>query len=384
MKKLFALLMVAVLVFGLVACGNNDPAPAPSPTPETTPDATDPVETDPPEIDGDGYVIALITDYGTIDDGSFNQGSWEGVVAFAEARGLAHRYIQPAAISDAAYLDAIELAVCDGAQIIVTPGFLFMASVYEAQSLFPDVRFVLIDAVPSPGGPAEAYIAQNTVGVLYAEEESGFLAGYAAVMEGHRSLGFIGGIPVPAVVAFGHGFLEGAEYAAEQLGLTAGEVSVNFAYAMTFSPAPEVQTMAASWFNDGVEVIFAAAGGAGFSVMAAADAEGGLVIGVDIDQAGASETVLTSALKGLQASVYNVLEDFFAGNFPGGQEKRFNAAMDGVGLPMNTSRFENFTQTQYDAIFAQLASDAITVNFDLEYNDGSTIELSLVTLISIG
>jgi len=381
MKKLFALLMVAVLIFGLVACANNDPAP--SPTPETTPDAT-PAQTDPPEVDGDGYVIALITDYGTIDDGSFNQGSWDGVVAFAQSRGISHRYIQPAVVSDAAYLDAIELAVSDGAQIIVTPGHLFMASVYQAQSLFPDVHFVLIDAVPSPAGPEYAYIAQNTVAVLYAEEESGFLAGYAAVMEGHRSLGFIGGIPVPAVVRFGHGFLEGAEHAAEQLGLSAGDVSVNFAYSGSFNPTPEVQTMAASWFNDGVEIIFAAAGGGGFSVMAAAEAEGALVIGVDIDQEGASETVITSALKGLQTSVYSILEDFFAGSFPGAQEKRFDAALDGVGLPMATSRFETFTQAQYDAIFAELASGAITVNFDLEYNDGSSLALTLVNLISIG
>ena len=336
---------------------------------------------DEPQAAG-GIQIALVTDYGTIDDGSFNQGSWEGVTAFAGARGIPHEYFQPAEVSDAAYIDAIALAIQGGAEVIVTPGFLFAASVYEAQDLWPDIHFVLIDAQPNAGdGPR---VANNTVAVLYAEQESGFLAGYAAVMEGHRSLGFIGGIPVPAVVLFGTGFVEGAEFAAQQLGLAAGEVTVNYAYAMTFSPSPEVQTMAASWYADGVEIIFAAAGGAGFSVMAAAEAAGALVIGVDIDQHDASPTVITSALKGLQASVYNVLEDWQAGRFPGGQAKVFDASLNGVGLSMDTSRFQNFTQAQYDAIFAQLASGDIVLSTTLGAEAHLGLDISLVNVIAIG
>ncbi|MCL2568075.1 MAG: BMP family ABC transporter substrate-binding protein [Oscillospiraceae bacterium] len=382
MKKVLALLLAALLVFSLVAC-TQTPAPTPAP-PAATPTPGEPSPITPEVTPVDGIFLALVTDYGTIDDGSFNQGSWEGVVAFAEANGISHQYFQPADITTAAYIDAIELAIVGGAQLIVTPGFLFREAVYVAQDLFPDVKFVLIDSTPAPPGGAPV-IAQNTVAVLYAEEESGFLAGYAAVMEGHRSLGFIGGLPVPAVVRFGHGFVEGAEYAAQQLGLAAGEVSINYAYAMTFSPAPEVQTMAAAWFNDGVEIIFAAAGGAGFSVMAAAEVAGGLVIGVDIDQASASETVITSALKGLQASVYSIITDFFNDEFPGGELKIFNAAMNGVGLPMETSRFQNFTQAQYDAIFALLASGEIVVNDTVEEGFGPLdLDTELVNIILIG
>lgn len=382
MKRIFAVLLM--MMFAFVAC-TPAAAPAPAPaapvaTPAPAPAAT-PAPAPAPEAAG-GTPLALVTDYGTIDDGSFNQGSWEGVVAFASPRGIAHQYIQPAAISDAAYVDAIELAIIGGADLVVTPGFLFAAAVYEAQELFPDVKFVLIDAQPNGGdGP---FVADNTVAVLYAEEESGFLAGYAAVMEGHRELGFIGGIAVPAVVRFGTGFIEGAEYAAYVLGLSAGEVSIRYAYAGTFSPAPEVQTMAAAWYNDGIEVIFAAAGGAGFSVMAAAEAAGGLVIGVDIDQADASDTVLTSALKGLQPSVYSVIEDFFNGTFPGGQAKIFNAALDGVGLPMETSRFENFTVAQYNEIFARLASGDIPVSTAVGAEAHLNLDISLVELIPIG
>ena len=388
MKKILALVLAMMLVFAACApaadppAGQDPAAPAPAQDAAAAPAPDAPAPDPAPEPEGfDGIPIALVTDYGTIDDGSFNQGSWDGVVAYAAARGIPHQYIQPAAVSDAAYLDAIELAIVGGAQIIVTPGFLFAAAIYDAQALFPDVKFVLIDSLPS--GPDGAYIGSNTVAVLYAEQESGFLAGYAAVMEGHRNLGFIGGIAVPPVVLFGTGFVEGAEYAAGVLGLAPGEVSVRYAYAGTFAPSPEVQTMAAAWYADGIEVIFAAAGGAGFSVMAAAEAAGGLVIGVDIDQASHSDTVITSALKGLEASVYSVLSDFFAGTFPGGQAKVFNAALDGVSLPMDTSRFQNFTATQYEAIFARLAAGEIQLSTAIGAEAHLGLNLTLVTVVSV-
>jgi len=379
MKKLLALILVSVLVFA--ACG-------PTPAPPTPPPATEtPVDEPGPNIitwGPDEIPIALVTDYGTIDDGSFNQGSWEGVLAFAEANNVPRQYFQPAEESDAAYLNAITLAIEAGAQIVVTPGFLFAAAVYEAQDLWPNVKFVLIDAQPNLGPDTDARIANNTVAVLYAEEESGFLAGYSAVMEGHRSLGFIGGIPVPAVVRFGTGFIEGAELAAQELGLEAGEITIRYTYVGTFNPAPEVQTMAAAWYADGVEIIFAAAGGAGLSVMAAAEHAGALMIGVDIDQADQSPTVVTSALKGLEASVYSIISDFFADNFPGGQAKIFNAALDGVGLPMATSRFENFTQADYDAIFARLAAGEFNLSTNLGAEAHLGLGVALVEIVNIG
>ncbi|MCL2863934.1 MAG: BMP family ABC transporter substrate-binding protein [Lachnospiraceae bacterium] len=394
MKKFIALLMVMVLAGALIACAGNDDTTTTDTVVEadTDDDAgaddaqaddTDAVVEQDDSGDWDGIPIALVTDYGTIDDGSFNQGSWEGVVAYAEENGIPHQYIQPAEKTDAGYLDAIVLAIEGGAQIVVTPGFLFEVSVGEAQSMFPDVKFVLIDGRPDIGEDAP-YIADNTVAVLYAEEESGFLAGYAAVMEGHTSLGFIGGIAVPAVVRFGTGFVEGAEYAAAELGLAEGEITINYAYAGTFGPSPEVQTMAASWYNEGVEVIFAAAGGAGFSVFAAAEAAGALAIGVDIDQAGASDTIITSALKGLEASVYSILSDFFAGNFPGGTEKIFDASLNGVGLPMETSRFENFTQAQYDDIFQRLANGEVEVSTEVGPEAHLNLNLSIVEVVNIG
>ena len=360
MKKLLAILLALVMIFAVAACGG-------------TPAGSDP---------DTGIKLALVTDYGTIDDGSFNQGSWEGLVAYAQEHGISHQYIQPTDETTADYIDAIELAIEGGAILVVTPGFMFRNAIYDVQTIHPDVKFVLIDSVPESLDEVQ-HIAPNTVAVLYAEQESGFLAGYAAVMEGHRDLGFVGGIPVPAVVLFGTGFVEGAEYAAAELGLSAGDVTIRYHYSYTFWPTPETQALSAAWYDDGVDVIFAAAGGAGFSVMAAAEAANGYVIGVDIDQANASPTVITSALKGLKASVYSIITDFYNDRFPGGQMKVFNAALDGVGLPMNTSRFNNFTQAQYDEIFARLAAGEFNLSTTLGPEAHLGLRLAIVTLIDV-
>ena len=368
--SLTAMLIALAIVFG--ACGQNNETTTPTygveettdgaeETPDVTDVADEPAANETPAVQaGEGFRIALVTDYGSVDDGSFNQGSWEGVVSFAEASGISHTFFEPADQSDAEYINAIELAVAAGAEVVVTPGFLFSSAIYQAQDMWPEVNFILLDTTPSLDGSTR--IEDNVVAVFYAEEQAGFLAGYAAVMEGYRSLGFMGGIPVPPVVRFGHGFVEGAEFAAQLLELEAGEVTINYTYVMTFNPTPEVNTQAAAWFAAGTEVIFAAAGGAGFSVFSAAEDAGATAIGVDMDQAHLSPTILTSALKELSVSVHDMLDAHFAGNFPGGQIVNFDASMNGIGLPMDTSRFEVFTQNDYDLVFTELANGSITVS----------------------
>ena len=97
------------------------------------------------------YEIAMVTDIGTIDDKSFNQGTWEGIVAYADANGKTYNYYQPTAQSTDIYLDMIEQAVNAGAKIVVTPGFLFEQPIFIAQDMYPDVHFVLIDGNPNNG-----------------------------------------------------------------------------------------------------------------------------------------------------------------------------------------------------------------------------------------
>ncbi len=332
------------------------------------------------------YEIAMVTDIGTIDDKSFNQGTWEGIVAYAEANGKTYNYYQPTAQSTDIYLDMIEQAVNAGAKVVVTPGFLFEQPIFIAQDMYPDVSFVLIDGNPNDGdgskpeGP-EFRTEANAVGIVYAEEQAGFLAGFAAVKDGYTKLGFMGGMAVPAVVRFGYGFVQGAEYAAKELGI--GGLQMNYHYTGGFDATPEAQALAASWYNSGIEVIFACGGAVGNSVMAAAEAANGKVIGVDVDQSGESETVITSAAKGLAASVEQTLEAFYAGTFPGGEAQVKDATLDGVSLPMETSRFNTFSQADYDAVFAKLAAGEITLLNDATVASASEIPVTTMTVTEI-
>ncbi len=363
MKRIVAIALSALMLIALAACSSPSPA-APS-----------------------GFEIALITDIGTIDDKSFNQGAWEGVVKYVGESNKTSKYYPPTEQSDDAYLAAIDLAVKGGAKVIVTPGYMFEVPIYLAQDKYPDVNFILLDGAPHNVDYSDFKTGTNTVAVMYAEEQAGFLAGYAAVKDGYRKLGYIGGVAVPAVVKFGHGYVQGAEYAAKELGLAAGDVTVNYDYSDVFLATPEVQTLAASWYSSGVEVIFACGGKLGDSVMAAAEAAGKKVIGVDIDQSKDSETVITSAMKGLTPSVYDCLKDIYSGTFKSGQTLIFNAANQGVGLPMATSKFTSFTQADYDKIFDLLVKGSITILKDVDDKNEkielSSIPVSIVTVTEI-
>jgi len=390
MKKLLAIALALVMIFAVAACGGTD-TPAPAPAPEPVAEAPTPEEppavgqdaTAPSAPDDEGHELVLITDIGTIDDRSFNQGSWEGLAQYAQEFGKSFNYIQPAEQGDDAYLNAIDLAVQGGAKVIVTPGFLFEVPIHTAQAMYPNVHFILIDGVPHDGGYAPD-IAPNTVGVTYAEEQAGFLAGYAAVYAGYTELGFMGGMAVPAVVRFGHGFVQGAEVAGEELGLGDGSITLNYHYTDVFWPLPEINTMASAWYNDGIDCIFVAGGGIVFSVIPAAEQVADkYIIGVDVDQSGLSNTIITSAMKKLSVSVYDKIADFYNGTWPGGQHVVYSAVNDGVGLPMDTSSLGGFGQAEYDALFAKLVSGAIVVDdrHDISVED---LPLTIVSLNNLG
>ncbi|MBM7561087.1 BMP family lipoprotein [Fusibacter tunisiensis] len=331
----------------------------------------------------DGYEIALITDKGNIDDKSFNQGAWEGVIAFATENEISHTYIKPEEASDSGYLAAIDLAVEGGAKVIVTPGFLFEVPIYEAQTKYPEVKFILLDGSPHTADYSVFETKENVASIMYSEEQSGYLAGYAAVMDGMRNLGFMGGMAVPAVQAFGYGYLQGAEAAAVELGLGDGEVQVTYHYTGNFEENDTNKATARTMFQEGTEVIFACGGAVGKSVMSAASEADTKVIGVDVDQRYDSETVITSATKGLAASVVSVLDAIYNTDSwatYGGTTTYFNAANDGVGLPTEVigdasadafDRFESFDKAAYDAVFNKLASGNVSLLRSIEVADPS-------------
>ncbi len=377
-KRALALAMAVLMAASLSACGSSGSGTGGTGTSAAETTASSGAAAESTEAKSDsagGYELALVTDLGTIDDKSFNQGAWEGLKKYAEENGVSYKYYQPQEGTTDSYLETIGLAVEGGAKLVVCPGFLFEEPIFLAQDEYKDIHFILLDGVPHSGDYSEQRTEANVMPILFQEDEPGFLAGYAAVKDGNTKLGFLGGMAVPAVIRFGYGFAEGADYAAKELGIDGIEIMYN--YTGAFAATPEAQSMAASWYQNGTEVIFGCGGAVGNSVMAAAEEKGKKFIGVDVDQSFESETVMTSAMKQLSVSVYDGVKAFYDGNFPGGETSIFSAKNNGIGLPMETSRFTTFTQEDYDKIYAELKEGKIELVQPSEDNNNPTVDLKL-------
>ena len=281
MKKIIAMLMALVMVLA-VACTAAPAAQQSSDKPAET--QTQPAQQTEQQTEQQGeapvdnmYEIAMVTDVGALMDKSFNQGTWEGCELYALLSGKTVKYYQPANGSEATdddRYDAMKAAVEGGAKVIVTPGFLQGTALEKAAKEFPDVKFIFIDGWPM--GLA------NVSGISYKEEQSGYLAGYAAVMEGYTKLGFCGGGggTNPACCRYGYGFVQGAEAAAAVKGVDV-EIKYTWQYGSNFSASPELQTMVNGWYEQGTEIVFSAGGSIFNSITAAAAANDAKVIGVD-------------------------------------------------------------------------------------------------------
>ena len=248
------------------------------------------------------------------------------------------------------------------------------------QDKYPDVQFLLLDGQPHTADYATYKTSTNVHCILYQEEQAGYLAGYAAVMEGYTKLGFLGGMAVPAVVRYGYGYIQGAEAAATELKLAAGSVEIKYWYCGGFAPTDDIKTKMSGWYTDGTQVVFSCGGGIYLSATAAAEAAKGKVIGVDVDQASQSPTIITSAMKDLTNSVVLALTSIYEN---GG---KWNAAYAGitstlgakdncVGLPTaaDSWRLTKFTVDQYKAVFAKLVDGSVMVSNDTENAPKTTI-----------
>ncbi len=310
------------------------------------------------------YEIAVVTDVGQLMDGGFNQGTYEGAKAYAEANKKTYQYYQPANGSDATDNDRIEAmnkAIANGAKIIVAPGFLQADAMKAVATKNPDVKFIFIDGWNLG--------LSNVTAVSYKEEESGYMAGYAAVMDGYTKLGATlgGGGTNPACNRFGYGYVQGAIAAAAEKSVTGVEVKVSFQYGSNFSASTELQTQISGWYANGTEVVFACGGSMFQSVKSAAEeTTNGKIIGVDVDQASLSERVITSAVKGLSESVQLILGQFYAGDWDtklADKTSNLGAAENATGLPTAESswRMSNFTVASYKTLFNAIKNGTIAI-----------------------
>lgn len=359
MKKFLALVLAGCMALSLAACGgaaSSSAATSEAASTEATAESSSGSKTD----------VAFVTDVGNIDDQSFNQYTWQGVQDFCAANGLNANYYRPTEDSDAARLEQMDNAVNDGAKAIVVAGYLFGTSIAEAQAKYPDVQFLALDvATTDLSADGSAQPAANTALITYKEEQAGYLAGYAAVYDGYKELGFLGGMAVPAVIRYGYGFVQGADAAAKELG--EADVNIKYWYSGGFAATDEVKNKMDGWYSEGTEVVFACGGPVCQSCDAAAQANGGKMIGVDVDQSGQFDTVITSAMKALANSVNVALTDAMDNGWKfsdayAGKQTVLGAAENCVGLPMETSKFTKFTQEQYDTMYQEIVDGTLVVD----------------------
>lgn len=347
-KKLLALLLASAMVFALVACGGGG-----GKDPSDVADDADKIS-DTMTSDDNKYVVAMVTDVGQLKDKSFNQGTWNGVKLYSSQNNKSYKYYQPAngdSATDEDRYQAYKAAIDGGAEVIVAPGFLQEAAMVRAASEHPEVKFIFIDGYPL--SDANGNVLTNVVGVCFQEEQCGYLAGYAAVVEGYTKLGFTGGGggTNPAVNRYGYGFVQGAQAAAAEKS-TNVEVQYSYLYGDGYSASDALQTQINGWYSAGTEVVFACGGSMCNSVFAAAAANNAISIGVDVDQSSESGTVMTSAMKGLSEAASLMLGNFFDGKWDsvGGQAVNLGVDDNAVGLPFETSKFEQFKEEDYNKL----------------------------------
>ena len=315
--------------------------------------------------------VAMITDYGDITDQSFNQTTYEAAKAFCEANGLDFQYYKPGSDSDTDRISSIEKAIDEGFNVIIMPGYAFGPAIQQVAPEFSDITFIALDVSEGDIGDLAANVPANLYCAVYQEELCGYMAGYAAVKLGYKKLGYLGGMAVPAVVRYGYGFVQGADAAAAELGLT--DVEIKYVYGNQFYGDADITAYMDTWFAAGTEIVFACGGGIFTSAGEAAAKVGGKVIGVDVDQKGTIDGLygdgitVTSAMKGLAATVNAELTAVNGGKFEGGKVENLGLVGEDpdanfVQIAPSTQFADGFTQDDYKALVAKMFKGEITVS----------------------
>lgn len=359
MKKFFTTLAVvskfAIFALLLVSCTKESTEEAQTQTEKT-------------------FMVGMVTDAGTIDDKSFNQGTWEGIKRAETDLGIKCKYLKPVGTTEADYMKEISNLYDAGYKFIICPGFKFEVAVFKAQEKYKDAKFVIIDGYAHSADSFEPKNGPNTIGISFLENESAFLAGVAAALQVKEgSFAFIGGMEIPPVQRFNWGWQQGIKYANENFGTKINVKEENFVYQGTFSDIAAGQQIAALMYDNGVTVIHVAAGGVGVGVIneAKARAEAGKkvwVVGCDVDQyddgiiADGSSIILTSAMKYLDKASYDMIKADLDGSFQGGQSLLFSVQDNGVGIPNSNPNLSPEVQQKVLEVFEKLKSGEIVVS----------------------
>ncbi|HEY8193384.1 MAG TPA: BMP family ABC transporter substrate-binding protein [Gaiellaceae bacterium] len=273
-------------------------------------------------IDKAEFKIALVTDVGQLNDRGFNQLAYEGLKRAEKELGVEIKVAQSNSAAD--YIPNHTAMARQGFDLIIGVGFAQGEAVAEAAKSFPDSRYAIIDVDQTtlPGKPA------NVIGVLFREEQAGYLAGVLAGLSVKKSppiVSSVGGYKEPPVDRFIAGYQAGAKYSLP------GVKTLN-GYSSNWDDQAKCKEIALSQIARGSTVVFQVAGGCGLGALDAAAGGGVWGIGVDADQSFLGDHVLTSAMKRVDEVVFRIISSVTNGTWRGGVNLTFGLAEHGVGL----------------------------------------------------
>jgi len=366
MRKLLFSIMAGLVVLSLLvsACAKATPVPEePTPVPPT------------PEPK---FKVGLVTDVGKVDDGTFNQYAYEGMMKAVDELGLESAFIETLQPTD--YEKNVEQFVNEGFDMIVTVGFMMGETTQKMAAKYADVKFSIVDFAYAP----EDVPNNNIMGLVFREDQSGFLVGaLAGLMSESKTVGIVAGIDIPPVKKFRNGYENGVKYVCP-------ECKTIGVYIDSFVDPARGKAAAESQIAEGADVIFGAGGPTGSGGILGAAQQGVWVLGVDQDEyfttfkGGAeagSDKLLSSAMKRVDVAVYTAVKSAADGTFEGGTAI-FDAANNGVGLADfhdAAAAVSDDVKAKLDEIFAMLADGSLDTGVDPVSGDLLAPEAALGT-----
>jgi basic membrane lipoprotein len=270
----------------------------------------------------DAVSVTMVTDFGGINDKSFNQSTYEGLQRADKDGKATFDYIESHKEDD--YVPNLESALDSESDVVLTVGYALFPATDEAADDNPEQNYVIIDN-------KNLNDRDNLLGVTFADHENSFLAGYIAGMTSNSNkVGFVGGQKSEVIDRFEYGYRAGVAQAAKDKD---EDIDVIVQYANSYSDQAAGKNIANKMYQDGADVVFHAAGGVGIGVIEAAKENDKWVIGVDRDQSDeAPDNMLVSTVKGVDEAVNNVIDEYAKGNFKAGNEEFTLADGDAVTI----------------------------------------------------
>ncbi|HEV2591671.1 MAG TPA: BMP family ABC transporter substrate-binding protein [Gaiellaceae bacterium] len=310
MKKIALILAAATLAALAAGCGSRKGPSSPPPTVSNT------------SLTPASFKVGLSTDIGGLNDRGFNHLAYLGLLRAQHDLGIKGRVVEAASSSD--YVPNLSALARQGYNLVIGVGFTEIQAMETVAKQFPKTHFAIVDVSNADEGKLP-----NVEGLLFKEQEAGYLAGYAAGLaakaKGADTVSSVGGQKQPPVDRYIAGFQAGAKAALP------GVKTLN-GYSNDFTAQPKCKEQALRQIGAGSVVVFQVAGGCGLGALDAAHEKNAWGIGVDADQGYLGPWVLTSALKRVDTAVFQSVKDAKAGHFKGGTDAVYGLTQNGVGI----------------------------------------------------